>query len=323
MSTRTLARTTALLAAGVAASLHAAPRHQDIVGPGGFMQSCAAPSSPGAPRTPGTNFTADFASGHCTLAYFTGNDTASASDAYSSGNISNASSGSVGIGHIHMQSSNTSPGNAFFAIAASNGGFEDRLLLNLPGQTGKTVYMLVAMSADGTVSASGPAGASQIEVTGYMNTSELMAGNPGYSRGNSDLFTTDRQRVAWGASSGPNTSRVIDGHWTFSVPVVVGTAFDLGIYARAQSSQRSYGAISTLSSTALDFSHSVLVQGVSGILLDGNLVTSGYTVAAASGLDWTQPLAVPEPGTWGLMLAGLGWIGRVARRRTGAAQSLS
>jgi hypothetical protein len=58
---------------------------------------------------------------------------------------------------------------------------------------------------------------------------------------------------------------------------------------------------------------------VSGILLDGNLVTSGYTVAAASGLDWTQPLPVPEPGTWGLMLAGLGWLGRVARRRLDAA----
>lgn len=321
MSTLTLARATALLAAGVAASLHAAPRHQDISGPGGFMQSCAAPSSPGAPRTAGTDFTADFTSGHCTVAYFTGNGTASSSDAYSSGNISNASSGSVGIGHIHMQSNNSSPSNAFFAIAASNGGFEDRLTLNLPGQTGKTVYMLVSMSADGSVSASGPAGASQIQVTGYMNTSELMASNPGYSRGNSDLFTTDRQRVAWGASSGPNTSRVIDGHWTFSVPVVVGTPFDLGIYARAQSSQRSYGAGTAVSSTELDFSHSVLVQGVSGLMLNGSLITSGYTLTAASGLDWTQALPVPEPGTWGLMVAGLGWLGHVARRKARTASA--
>ena len=97
-----------------------------------------------------------------------------------------------------------------------------------------------------------------------------------------------------------------------------GTAFDLGIYARAQSSQRSYGSIPTLSSTALDFSHSVLVQGVSGIVLDSNLVTSGYTVAAAVGS--TGP-AAGGAGAWhlGLMLAGLGWLGRVARRKARAA----
>jgi hypothetical protein len=292
----------------------AAPLHQDVTGPGGFMSSCAAPSSPGAPRTPGVDFTGDFVSGHCTVQYFTGNGSATTSDSYAAGNISNATWGSVGIGHIHLSSNNSSPGNAFFAIAASNGGFEDHLTLHLPGQEGQTVYMLINMSASGTVSASGPAGSSQVEVTAYKNTTELGAGFSGYDRGNSDAFTTDRQRVAWGASSGPNTSRVIDGHWTFSVPVVVGTPFDLGIYARGQSSQRSFGAISTISSTELDFSHSVLVQGISGILVDGGLVSTGYTVEAASGLDWTHALPVPEPSQALMLLGGLLLLGAQLKR---------
>jgi hypothetical protein len=37
----------------------------------------------------------------------------------------------------------------FFAGAPSISGFEDRLPLNLPSMTGQTVYLLVAMSADG------------------------------------------------------------------------------------------------------------------------------------------------------------------------------
>lgn len=299
-----------------ATSLLAAPRHQDITGPGGFMSSCAAPSSPGAARTAGTDFTGDFTSGHCTVQYFSGNGSATTSDSYAQGNVQNATWGSVGIGHIHLSSGNSSPGNTFFAIAASNGGFEDRLTLNLPGRQGETVYMLVSMAATGTVSAAGPGGASQVQVTAYKDTSELVSGSPGYDRGNSDLFTTDRQRVAWGASSGPEVSRIIDGHWTFSVPVVVGTPFELGIYARAQSGQRSFSSSSAISTTALDFSHSVLVQGISGVLVDGNLVSAGYTVDAASGLDWTNALPVPEPGQAVLMLAGLLLLGaRLERLR--------
>ncbi|WP_162247838.1 PEP-CTERM sorting domain-containing protein [Pelomonas sp. Root1237] len=297
-----------LALAGLASSVQAAPRHQDVTGPGGFMSSCAAPSSPGAPRTAGTDFTGGFASGHCTVAYFTGNSSATTSDSYSSGNISNSTWGSVGIGHIHMRSDNNSPNNAFFAVAGSNGGFEDKLTLQWAGHTGQTVYMLVDMSIDGTLAAAGFAGRSQIQVTGYMNTFELSSSNPGYSRGNSDLFATDRQRVAWGVASSPATSRVVDGHWTFSVPVVVGTAFDLGIYARAESGQRSFSAVSGNSNSQLDFSSSVLVQGVTGLLVGGSLVTDGYTLSAASGLDWTTALPVPEPGSALLLAAGLGLL---------------
>jgi hypothetical protein len=44
-----------------------------------------------------------------------------------------------------------------------------------------------------------------------MNNYELMASNPGFSRGDSDAFTTDRQRVGWGLGGGPELSRVVDG----------------------------------------------------------------------------------------------------------------
>ncbi len=309
---------TLLATALLTSSLHAAPRQQDVIGPGGYMSSCAAPTSPGAIRTAGVDMLSEFSSGHCTVAYFSGNGTATTSDSYSSATIHNATWGSVGIGHIHLRSENNSPNNAFFAAAASSGGFEDRLTLDLPGQTGQTVYMLVNMSIDGTMAAAGFAGMSRIQVAGYKNSAELHASTPGYAP-NGAGGGTDRQRVTWGVASAPNASESIDANWVFSVPVVVGTAFDLGIYARATSTQRSFSAVAGNSNSQMDFSNSILVQGVAGLLVNGSLVTEGYTLTAASGLDWTQPLPVPEPATWALMLAGIGAV--VVRRRR--LQSLS
>lgn len=306
-------------AALLGSSLHAAPRHQDVTGPGGFMSSCAAPSTSSSGGA-GTDITGGFATGHCTSAYFSGNGTATTSDGYSAGGINNSTWGSVGIGHIHLRSANDSPNSAYFALATSNGGFEDRLTLNLPGQTGQTVYMLVDMSIDGSLAAAGFAGSSGISITAFRDVTQLSAYTPGYSIGNSDPFSRSTQSVSWSVASGPDVTRVIsDGHWVFSVPVVVGTAFDLGIYAQAYSSQRSQSAYPGNSNSQLDFGNSVLVQGVSGLLVGGQLVTEGYTLTAASGLDWTQPLPVPEPATWALMLAGIGAV--VVRRRR--LQSLS
>jgi hypothetical protein len=105
------------------------------------------------------------------------------------------------------------------------------------------------------------------------------------------------------------------------VPVVVGTTFDLGIHANADSWQGSVGPPlnNRLVSAQLDFGHTVHVMGVSGLPVGGNLATEGYTPSAASGLDWTQPLPVSEPGS-SLLLSGvlalLGWrrLGSGTRR---------
>ena len=288
MSTLTLARTTALLAAGVAASLHAAPRHQDIVGPGGFMQSCAAPSSPGAPRTAGTDFTADFASGHCVLAYFTGNGTASSADAYSSGNISNASSGSVGIGHIHMQSSNTSPGNVL-CHRSVEWGFEDRLTLNLPGQTGKTVYMLSVHECRWHCERQQPGRRQPDPGHGLYEHDRTQRQQPGLQPA---IQTSRPTANAWpGApAAGPTPAASSMGTgpsvcpWWWALPLTSASTRGPSPASVAMES------ISTLSSTALDFSHSVLVQGVSGILLDGN--------PSPAAIRWLRRAGSTGPSRW-------------------------
>ncbi|OWQ47791.1 hypothetical protein CDL60_08045 [Roseateles noduli] len=76
--------------------------------------------------------------------------------------------------------------------------------------------------------------------------------------------------------------------------------------------------------TWIDLSRSLYWDGVTGMQnADGGVVTD-YTVTGANGLDYRQSFAaaavVPEPGTWALMLAGLGALAALVRRR-GASSS--
>lgn len=57
--------------------------------------------------------------------------------------------------------------------------------------------------------------------------------------------------------------------------------------------------------------------GVGGVVAGGQIYIEGFSIASASGTDWTQPVPVPvpEPGTWLLFGLGLAALSTTAIRR--------
>lgn len=147
--------------------------------------------------------------------------------------------------------------------------------------------------------------------------------NPQQSRG--EWFgEPNRQKSALGVYS----------PWTPGNPVIIpvsftayaGTAIDLtyylGVYASSGSSFSqpctSLGGLCNplevvSNNIASDYGNTLVWGGLSVTDWFGNPV--GFSVSSSSGFDYSTAY-VPEPGTTPLLLAGLGWIGSRARRRT-------
>lgn len=299
------------LCALLSAAAQAAPRQQDVVPPGGFLNVCAAPSGGGSGFWAGDDITGQFASGNCNAHYFTTGGPVSGSASSSAPSISNSSAGAARMGWVQMVAENHSPAATFFAHAGVNGGYTDNLAVNLAGHAGESGYLLVRVAVMGTMWATAETGSAGFEVVPYVNKALISAANPGYDDGSSNhLWSTDRQVGAWAVASAPDASMTVNEVVTFSLPVVIGQSMDVGLYANADAGQRSSGGFpGWMANSGMQFTS--FLAGAS-LMLDGQAV-QGFSINSASGLDWSVGV-VPEPGAWVLMLAGLGVV---ARRRRG------
>jgi hypothetical protein len=74
-----------------------------------------------------------------------------------------------------------------------------------------------------------------------------------------------------------------------------------------------------------DFGHTVEWGGISSVTLDATGASlSNYTLTSADGFDYSHAVtAVPEPRTYAMLLAGLGFLAFAARRRRAAGSDLS
>ena len=105
---------------------------------------------------------------------------------------------------------------------------------------------------------------------------------------------------------------------TFSVPITLGTALELGVYGFGTAGMRSQSGVVGLSSSLLNVQNTINWGGTKGVYLGDDPVSDllpaqDYTLTSESGVDWR--LAIPEPGSASLLLLGAGAVVRCRRAR--------
>jgi hypothetical protein len=129
----------------------------------------------------------------------------------------------------------------------------------------------------------------------------------------------DYEAVGWGAADGDSlnvNNTVVD----FYFPFTWRTAFDLGIYAIASSTETGFGGGSGQPQNTADasFENTVTWDGP-GVVLEGGTTITSFTISAGSGQNYNQPFVeqaagVPEPETLGVLAFGLAAMGALRRR---------
>ncbi|MDH5339128.1 MAG: PEP-CTERM sorting domain-containing protein [Rubrivivax sp.] len=311
-----------LAATGLALALGAAaePQQSDVTPPGGFVATCAA-------ETSGTNYLAY--GGHlaanwshpayngkyaCDAQMFSGAaGSAQAIASHSAPKIASSSAGHGSMGLLQLEATNASPANTYFAQGAANGGWSDTTTVTVDGLAGSAVW-LINVGVTGSASVVG--GSAAFAATAYKNETELNRAVAGFDKGDSDSFTTDRQKVRWRVSAANNTevlSRTVDDVVTFAVPVTLGTSFVWGVYGSAFAGQRAATTGDGRIETAQLDPFTMRFLGTAGVLAGGQLY-SNVQLSSPSGIDWLVATPVPEPATWAMMLTGIAWL--VRRRLT-------
>lgn len=301
------------LAAGTAL---AGPSQANINSPGGLVSSCATEVS-SASFTPGGDLEATmlpYPGRHsCQSQVFAGDGQGQAAAAWHNGvGVDADSRGAVGMGVIGLEANNTANSLWRSPGGASNAGWTDTLTFDLPGQTGAAAVWLFRMTVQGSLDTGGVGGAG-LQLAHYRNEGLVTSNIAGYAFSGTDPIARGTQHLSW--------STLGESHWdvdseiTFALPVTLGQPVVWGVYAHAYASQYSQSAAAWPGTSEATFGSGLVYGGPVALMLGGQAV-QGWTLSSASGHDWLQAAAVPEPGGWALMLSGAALL--LARRRFSA-----
>jgi len=263
--------------------------------PGGFAQAGVTPLGQGSILIVGSDFETqysnpgdDFSEGS-----FAGTGPISRSAAAVTADTNGSSTSEVGLGVMRFVAASTSP-NTGFGNALAHGGFKENFLVS-GGTPGAQAWMLVDISVEGSLSATGASGRALVRLGAFKDDIELRFNEPFWDNGNSDAISTDRQRAQWALSTfavRDNLSRIVDDMITFSVPITIGVPFDLGIYGLAHAGKRSSGGTPGNSSAGSNFGNTIAWAGARVIDGSGTIIP-GAIITGDSGLDWTGPAECP------------------------------
>lgn len=304
MSMRKTRHLLLVLASGISSlSLAAELNHNSVGASGAMVSACGGIASGGFP-TEGNFFDWQAGKSVCNsaLTAVPGNLVAN-SASYTQVEVVTDTHGSAQFGQVGSFAHFRANAHQGFAAAETTAGWSDTLTLqplNL-GQLGQNVDVAFTLHVHGVLDGV-PSGNSYTRY-GVQAWKDNLA-----VAGQSLRFQGQGQ-------GGFPFHQAVDQNVTFHVTAKLGTAFNLGVFTRSSTGTAGSGP-NWFSEATSDFAGTVTWQGISGVTLGGNAVA--YTLSSTSGIDWRQPFtaAVPEPASWGLMLAGL-WL--LAWRRARAA----
>ena len=221
--------------------------------------------------------------------------------------VTATANGQATLGQIKLQAYSLATPAAGFAQAEATGGFLDVLTVIPLNATdiGKTASFSFLMHAEGTLAGQGVNfsfnSVAGLGIKPYINNASLLPDGP------ATAFNVSGQ----GQNNFPY-NQTVNQDVLFTGTIVLGTSFELGVFARAIAGNASSGSVFQFNEATVDFSSGLTWQGISAVTVAGNAVA--YTLGSASGIDWTQPYtaAVPEPQAWALFAIGL--IGLAAQR---------
>lgn len=225
--------------------------------------------------------------------------------------VDTSAHGETTMGQTRLYAQFVGSNAAGFEVAVATGGWVDMMTLNPvnPADIGKTASFSFAIEVEGTLQSlpQGNGGAG-FGLAPYVNDASILD-----AQGVVQQFTAQGQ----GQYNFPY-DETVDHIAVFTANVTLGTAFELGVFARAFTGNASYSPDSSfVSAGTVDFSHTISWAGVTAVTLDGNALD--YSLASASGIDWSQAYGstapVPEPATWAMSLVGLLAMSAALNRR--------
>ena len=210
-------------------------------------------------------------------------------------------------------------GPADLATQARAGGgasWTDAITINGNGLTG-LAYAHASYSITGSLNS-----LSDLSIPGSAGNSTIGAVitiNPNQNNENQAFRTGGQLLSQNGVITISTATGLFIGTFEFDIPFTFGQQFQMfaNLTAEAQALAASPNAAASGASL---FDSSGHWGGISNVHLANGTLLSGYTLSSQSGFNWLNAYGaatapIPEPETYGMLLAGLGLLGFVARRR--------